>query len=165
MSFLIALENLTFSINPISWLDYLHGIAEHGKLSRLEWRDATGQVVENTLRRYAIHGYGRGIAAELETSATGEQRKSYRRWVWVNAEQASWAEYLLLRAGVALTSVIDPNNIAWAQQHSGEAQPAPWMGGKRAKASTPVEGLFDLFSMDDDETPGRRNRRQRRGRR
>lgn len=167
MSMWIALENLSLSINPVSWIDYLHGMAAHGKLTRLEWRDATGAVVEDTLRRYAIHGYGRGIAVELEPGLDGGQRKIYRRWLWVNAKQASWAEYVLLRAGVELISVIDPRNVAWAQQHDGEA-PAPWQGGRRSRPATPVEGMLDVFGgmFGYDEAPPSQEsmRRQNRSR-
>lgn len=166
MSIWIALENLSLAINPISWIDYLHGMAAHGRLTKIEWRDTSGWQVEDTLRRYAIHGYGRGIAVELEPGADGQQRKIYRRWVWVNADQASWAEYLLLRSGVTLLSVIDPRNAEWAQRHDGQA-PAPWQGGERAKAVTPVEGIFDVFGGmfgDSDEPPSSAPRRQNRSR-
>jgi len=166
----VEIENILYRIDIVGWLDFFHGVTKHGKLTKIEWQDALGWQVEDTLRRYAIHGYGRGVAVELEPDATtGKKRKVYRRWLWVNAAQAAWAEYVLLRAGVGLISVIDPRNVAWAQRHDGQA-PTPWQGGRKAKATTPVEGMFDVvgdllgFGGDVPVAP-RRQRRQKRTRR
>jgi hypothetical protein len=163
----VGIENILFRIDIVGWLDFAHGVAKHGKLRKLEWYDTVGYLVENTLRRYAIHGYGRGVAVELEPGPDGKKRKVYRRWLWINAKQAAWAEYVLLRSGLTLISVIDPRNVAWAQQHDGEA-PTPWQGGKRARAATPVEGAFDvmgaLFGFGDEQLGSAPRRRQNRSR-
>lgn len=161
----VGLENILYRVDIVGWLDYLHGVTKHGRLTRLEWGATGGYEIESTLRRYAIHAYGRGIAVELEPGPDGTQRRVYRRWLWVNAKQAAWAEYVLLRAGVSLRSVIDPANVQRAQQH--DSTPAPWQGGRRGRAVTPVEGLVDLFGSlmgyddDNDVQPVRRRERRR----
>jgi hypothetical protein len=169
----VEIENIFYRIDIIGWIDFLHGIAKHGRLRKIEWYDTNGYLVENTLRRYAIHAYGRAIASELEPDANGKKRKVYRRWIWVNAKQAAWSEYVLLRSGMSLISVIDPRNAAWAARHDGKTPP-PWSGGKRGRAVTPVEGAFDfmgsLFGVSDvalgePRRSPRRERRQRRIRR
>ena len=138
-----AIENAFSHINIISWIDLAFGIARHGRLQRIEWRDESGYPLESLLRRYKIHVYGRGVRIEIERDAEGNKRRTYRKWMFVNHKQASWAEYVLLRGGFALESVIDPRNVTWAANHSGA--PAPWMAGKKATA-TPVEAFSDLLA-------------------
>jgi hypothetical protein len=164
----VGIENILYRIDIIGWIDFLHGIAKHGRLRKIEWYDTNGYLVENTLRRYAIHAYGRAIASELEPDANGKKRKVYRRWMWVNAKQAAWAEYVLLRSGMSLISVIDPANYQRAAKHDGA--PPPWSGGKRARAATPVEGVFDIFGAmlgvgDEPLRQSSRGRKPRRSRR
>jgi hypothetical protein len=80
-----------------------------------------GIMVESILRRYRIHAYGRSIAVH-----DGHQLRSFH----VNARQARFAEYLLLRAGLPLVGgLIDPRNAAAADH---EEMPAQWQEGRSA---------------------------------
>ena len=49
------------------------------------------------------------------------------RALLVKQDQAIWAEYLLCRAGVALTSpLLDPRNLAYLNRHAAGSMPTPW---------------------------------------
>lgn len=91
----IAIDNglMAFSAG----LDLLQGMVRYGRLHRFMWVDAPlGVKVERTLRGYHVHPYGRWVWIELVKDADGQRRRRYRRSIWVNAEQAAWAEYLLM---------------------------------------------------------------------
>jgi hypothetical protein len=65
--------------------------------------------------------------------------------MWVNRKQARLAEYVLCRAGLSLTTkMLDTRNVQWAAKHNGRLPP-PWEGGKRTRARTPIEAIFDVF--------------------
>lgn len=71
-----------------------------------------GQMVEGLLGRYGVKVWDRG--------ASGEEL-----YFCVKRRQVKWAEYVLNRAGVVLTSkAYEPRNAEWAEQHNGAAIPA-----------------------------------------
>lgn len=73
------------------------------------WR---GVDVERLLAHYGIRVWDRG--------ASGEEL-----YFCVKRRQVKWAEYVLNRAGVVLTSkAYEPRNAEWAEQHNGAAIPA-----------------------------------------
>lgn len=114
-------------------IDLAFGTAKHGKLHRFTVMNTPGIVFESILRRYRIHAYGRSIAVH-----DGNQLRSFH----VNARQARFAEYLLLRAGIPLVGgLVDPRNAAAADL---EDMPAQWQQG-RAMA-TPIEALGDAMA-------------------
>lgn len=137
------ISNVFARLDLISWLDLFAAVQKHGRLVKLAWLDTSGYEVEGILRRYSIHAYGRALRIDLEKDSTGHLRKVYRRWIYVNEKQASWSEYVLLCGGIGLITVIDPANSRRAASAGG--LPAPWAGGRRARASTPVEATFDVF--------------------
>ena len=114
-------------------IDLAFGYAKHGRLHRFEVTNTPGIVFESILRRYRIHAYGRSIAVH-----DGAQLRSFH----VNARQARFAEYLLLRAGLPLTSpLLDPRNAAAADH---EEMPAQWQEGR--SLATPIEALGDAMA-------------------
>lgn len=71
----------------------------------------SGKEVEDLLKRYHIAIWGRWFSKlELEFAVP--------KW------QARWAEYIMRRAGVPVTSVVDPHNSRWAAQYT--QAPKPW---------------------------------------
>lgn len=81
------------------------------------WR---GIDIERLLRRHGVKVWDRGIAGD-------------DLYFCVKRRQACWAEYLLLRAGVPVTSVlIDPRNRRYAEHHPPGSQP-----GRRARRRPP----------------------------
>ena len=114
-------------------IDLVIGTAKHGKLHRFTVANTPGIVFESILRRYRIHAYGRSVKRDGD-----EWLRSFH----VNARQARFAEYLLLRAGIPLLGkLIDPRNAAAADL---EDMPAQWQAG-RAMA-TPIEALGDAMA-------------------
>ena len=114
-------------------IDLVIGTAKHGKLHRFTVANVPGIMVESILRRYRIHAYGRSIAVR-----DGAQLRSFH----VNARQARFAEYLLLRAGLPLVgALIDPRNAAAADH---EEMPAQWQEGR--SLATPIEALGDAMA-------------------
>lgn len=143
---MVAIENLLTSMDMISKLDLLHGFLRHGRLHRFEWVDTTGYEVESILRQYDIHAYGRAIWVHLVPDGEGKKRREMHRWMWVNRGQAPLAEYVLLRAGLTLTTpLIDPENVRRAAKYNG-VLPTPWKRGKKSKPVTPIEAIFDWFA-------------------
>ena len=123
----------------LSMIDLAIGTAKHGRLHRFTVANVPGIVYESILRRYRIHAYGRSITREGDT---------WLRSFHVNARQARFAEYLLLRAGMPLVGrLIDPRNAAAADL---EEMPAQWQQGR--SLATPIEALGDamaaLFGRD-----------------
>jgi hypothetical protein len=67
------------------------------------------------LRQYGIRIWGREISDEEELAFL------------VKTKQAVWAEYILCRAGVPLTSkLLDPRNEQYRLRHPPGAMPKPW---------------------------------------
>lgn len=102
----------------INWLDGVTGQLIHGQLHRFTFSTATGFTgvdVERLLRQYGIRIWGRAISTEEELA------------FFVKVKQAIWAEYLLCRAGVPLTSqLLDPRNAHYRQSHALGSMPTPW---------------------------------------
>lgn len=79
------------------------------------WR---GVDVERLLNRYGVKVWDRG--------ASGTEL-----YFCVKRRQVKWAEYVLLRAGVPVTSLpAEPRNSEWAARHAGAVIPA-WGDKKR----------------------------------
>ena len=109
------------------------GTAKHGRLHRFSVANVPSIMVESILRRYRIHAYGRSIAVQ-----DGTQLRSFH----VNARQARFAEYLLLRAGLPLVGgLIDPRNAAAADH---EEMPARWQEWR--SLAPPIEPLGDALA-------------------
>ena len=117
----------------LSMIDLVIGTAKHGKLHRFTVMNVPGIMVESILRRYRIHAYGRSV------KHSGDE---WERSFHVNARQARFAEYLLLRAGIPLVGgLIDPRNAAAADH---EEMPAQWQEGR--SLATPIEALGDAMA-------------------
>jgi hypothetical protein len=121
--------------------DQLHGHARHGALVPITWHNIPAWHIEQLLRRYHITLYGRSLRIERHGNI-----ETWIRTAYVNHKQAAWAEYILLRAGVALTSpTIDPRNAARAARHT--APPPSWSGNRPAAPATFLEALGDLLAF------------------
>lgn len=100
-------------INP---LDGVWGRLVHGPMHRFTFHapgDFSGSEVEMLMRQYGIRIWGREMDDDEE------------RAFLVKRSQAIWAEYLLCRVGVPLTSpLLDPRNAQYAVQH--DDMPDPW---------------------------------------
>lgn len=121
-------------------LDGLIGKWLHGPMHRFCFaRGAgfTGVEIEMLLRRYGIRIWGREIEDEDEVAFLVKQR------------QAVWAEYILCRAGVPLTStLLDPRNEQYRQHHAPGAMPTPWSNdgiGAHSFVDHVVDWLVRLF--------------------
>ena len=138
----VGLDNALLRVNIVSWIDLAIGILKHGRLHRFEWLDVPALEIYANLRKFRIHPYGPGLHIEERTDDDGKKRRSYRRWFFVNAAQAEFAEYLLLATRVPLEGpLINPNN----QRAWGKGLPRrQWEGGK-ARAAGPVEVIADWF--------------------
>lgn len=94
------------------------------------WR---GIDVERLLARYGIKVWDRG--------ASGEEL-----YFCVKRRQVKWAEYVLLRAGVPLTSLpAEPRNNAWAARYSANPGPPPQYKRIPFSRHTQKRRFFDLF--------------------
>jgi hypothetical protein len=72
------------------------------------WR---GIDVERLLKRHGVKVWDRGISGD-------------DFYFCVKQRQVKWAEYLLLRAGVPVTStLVDPRNLQYAQKHAPGSEP------------------------------------------
>lgn len=109
--------NLSFLdwINP---LDGLIGRSRHGRMHRFSFvaqSQFSGRDVEVMLRRYGVHIWGR-------QAGPGAHRAFF-----VKQSQAVWAEYVMCRAGVPLTSpLLDSRNAQYAVNHAADGMPIPW---------------------------------------
>ena len=110
---------------------------------RFEWDAGSGWMayrVESILRQYGTHAAGRRTNGSLRSFTVPD-------------DQAIWAEYLLLRAGVPLESQpLDTRNASHAQRLQGAAMPEPWMAG-RMQTRGIVERIGDLFAGLFGATP------------
>ena len=102
-------------IDPIDgWL----GQMLHGPMHRFTFStqgEFTGVEVETLLHQYGIRIWGR------------EMTNPDERAFLVKRRQAVWAEYILCRAGIPLTSpLLDPRNARYRQQHAPGSMPTPW---------------------------------------
>jgi len=72
------------------------------------WR---GIDIERLLKRHGVKVWDRGLAGD-------------ELYFCVKRRQVRWAEYLLLRAGVPVTSALtDPRNRLWAQRYPPGSEP------------------------------------------
>ena len=83
---------LSTLFDVLMWLDLLSGIKRHGRLHKITYL-GPGAPIERVLRTYGVPCYGR-----CETFNDDE------RLCYVPRRQAIFAEYLLQRAGISLTS-------------------------------------------------------------
>ena len=125
-------------INP---LDGLWGRAAHGSLHRFSFSidsDFSAFEVEKLLRRYGIHIWGRRLESDTERSFLVKRR------------QAVWAEYLLCRAGVPLTSpLLDSRNEQYRRRHAPRSMPIPWT----SEGSAPASFLDHVLELMDKLLP------------
>lgn len=142
----IILDGLA-SLDPVDWLDRRIGVWFHRPWRRLlarygwaglasellrtavgdgSWRfyvpreaEFSGWEIEQMLGRYGVHIWGRGFdAASI--------------YFCVNKEQANWAEYLLKRWGVPVTTApYNPLNDLYPQGHPPGSMPTPWESQKK----------------------------------
>lgn len=116
-------------------IDLIIGQARHGAMHRFEFDTAgghSGRDAEMTLRQYHIPIWGRGAAKG-------------RRWFYVKWRQAMWAEYLLVQAGIPLTSpLLDPRHAGVQRK----GLPPAWSDGMAAR------GLADTMHDVMDKTVG-----------
>lgn len=72
------------------------------------WR---GIDVERLLKRYGVKVWDRGLAGD-------------DLYFCVKARQVVWAEYVMLRAGVPVTSALyEPHNAVWAAKYAPGSEP------------------------------------------
>ena len=134
-------------MDPVSWIDRRIGVWFHrrwdktlrryGVLALLKelartavgdgsWRfyvaregEFSGWEVEQLLKQYGVVIWGRGFDSE-------------HIYFSVKPEQANWAEYLLKRKGVAVTTApYKPLNDLYPQRHPEGSMPTPWSEKKR----------------------------------
>ena len=104
--------------------------------------DVSGYEAEVFLRNHGVYVWGRGF-------------DSANVYFNVKKEQASWAEYLLAREGIATVNApVDPRNRAWAERHDGA--PPGWGSNKK----TVGDFIIGVFASG----PKAAMRRQSRGR-
>jgi hypothetical protein len=109
---------LLFIPDLVDAIDGWTGRLFHGPMQRftfLRAGDFTGAEVEQLLRRYGIRVWGRELDHPEELA------------LLVKRKQAIWAEYILCRAGVPLTSpLLDPRNAHYQPRHAPNTMPTPW---------------------------------------
>ncbi len=92
--------------------------------------DWSGVTIEKFLTRYGVRIWGRGFLGD-------------QIFFRVKKRQARWAEYLLLRRGIPVTSSsFDARNIEYARRHAPDSEPP---NRKTRSIHDWVEQLLDLF--------------------
>lgn len=106
------------NIDIIDAIDGWIGKLTHGPMHRFAFSRLgafTGAEVEMLLRQYGVRIWAREITDPNEIAFCVKQR------------QAVWAEYILCRAGVPLTTeLLDPRNEQYRQRHIPGSMPTPW---------------------------------------
>jgi hypothetical protein len=93
------------------------------------WR---GIDIERLLKRHGVKVWDRGIAGD-------------DLYFCVKRRQAKWAEYLLLRAGVPVTSVLnEPRNLAWTARYPPGSEPPGRKSEPRSRPD-PLTHIRSLF--------------------
>lgn len=104
--------------NPYNFLDGVWGRINNGPMHRFTFdhRNGNGGIAtERMLRKYGIRVWGR------------ELWKKDERAFLVKKSQAAWAEYLMLRAGVQITSpLVNPKGAKAANGHGPGTMPRRW---------------------------------------
>jgi len=86
----------------------------------------TGWQIEQMLKRHGVRIWGRGFTAKTLC-------------FHVKTKQASWAEYLMHRAGIAVVSEpVDERNVTWAEKWPTGEVPM-WGQGVKARGAKPAE--------------------------
>ena len=106
----------------IDRLDGWMGRVQHGPMHRFSFAKQSqfsGYDIEQLMQQYGIRIWGREMDSDTEFAFL------------VKETQAVWAEYLLCRAGVPLTSpLLEPRHANLRQQHITDAEnhtmPTPW---------------------------------------
>lgn len=127
--------NFLSQIEIINPLDGLIGRLLHGPMHRFTWKIApgySGKDVEMRLRQYGIRVWGR------------EMDDGPDRGLLVRQSQAVWAEYVLCRAGVPLTSPLLNSRHTNIHVEHGGTMPSPWTS-KGVGARSLVDRLVDLI--------------------
>jgi len=138
---LTAIENALMQINFFAWFDLLRGVMRHGRLHRFDTIDTPMLQGESAMRRYGIHCYGRGVSVTLREDEDGRKRRSYRRWFYVNAKQANFAEYIMLRHGVQPVNPLNANN--W--KAAGRGRFRAWDAKRSLRPTTLSELMSNLL--------------------
>ena len=135
-------QMLLDSLAYMDWFDHFDAWFGHW-WNRPFWKAADPLVAfwENLTwqghKRFAIPRAGEFSGYEVELFLRNHGVYIWGRWFDdenlyfnVKKEQAAWAEYLMLREGIVLTSAsVDPRNRAWAARHDGA--PPGWGSNKR----------------------------------
>lgn len=105
-------------IDPIdAWI----GRMLHGPMHRFSFKrtnEFSGADVEMLLRRYGVRVWGREFDSKEELA------------LLVKKSQASWAEYVLCRAGVPLTcKLVYARNAKYPEKHKPGSMPKKWATG------------------------------------
>ena len=85
------------------WIDDLIAIFVQGPGHKITWTPTSTQMgasIEKTLRRYGVKVYARQYA----------KKPGDDLGITVRRAQRKWAEYVLLKAGVCVTSPVLPSN-------------------------------------------------------
>jgi hypothetical protein len=98
-------------------------------LRRTDW---SGAQIETLLMRHGVRIWGRGF-------------RGNRIFFRVKKRQVRWAEYLLLRAGVIITSaIVDPRNLRYAESYLPGSEPPIRKPRPRFTADR-INHLLNLF--------------------
>ncbi|MEM7533965.1 MAG: hypothetical protein AAF639_17410 [Chloroflexota bacterium] len=106
----------------INSLDGWFGRTQHGPMHRFTISregDFNGYDIEQLMQKYGIRIWGREMDGDTELAFL------------VKETQAVWAEYLMCRSGIPLTSpLLEPRHTHLHQQHLTDAEnrtmPTPW---------------------------------------
>lgn len=132
---------------PFNYIDRLEGLLRGLWYQDLGYRMAvlypdrggrhSRKQIEALLGRYGIVAYGR----------THDADHMYFR---VKKRQARWAEYILLHAGVALTSPsFDQRNPSYVEKHPPGWMPKPWT----ESTSQPDSDSPQTYNLEDSSPP------------
>ncbi len=134
-------------LDPVDWLDRRLGVWLHRPWGRVlqrygllgllrellrtatggsSWRfyiprqeGMSGWEIEKMLKEYGVAIWGRGFDADSI-------------YFSVKREQVNWAEYLLKRRGIAVTTMpYNPLNDLYPQRHPSGSMPTPWSQKQR----------------------------------
>lgn len=117
-------------------IDGLLARAKHGKLHKFSWPASagfTGYQVEELLQRYGIPCWGREVAFDAGDDMA----------LLVKMRQASWAEYLLCRGGIPLSSQLLDERHRYLLYSHGATLPPAWGVPARAQGCVgPIVALL-----------------------
>lgn len=113
-----------FILGPINLIDRIEGCIkgmyyrDRGHKIGVKRYDKGGKYalreIEQLLNKYGVVIYGRTY-------------DSQHRFFFVKRRQAVWAEYLLLHAGVEITTpLVNTRNLEYVANHPSDWMPTPW---------------------------------------